>query len=152
MQAALHGVGLSISPDHVKMTRHGRGEARAAALEFLASPNPPTAVFAASDTQALGVIDAARLRGLRIPGDLSIVGCDDVQMSADIVLTTVDIGLYESGMRAAQFLLARLEDPMEQPSHITLGVELRIRATTGEFEGDDVPRVPRAPSRARFNK
>ena len=69
----------------------------------------PTAVFAASDTQALGVLEAARTAGLDVPGDLSVVGFDDVEVSGYAGLTTVRQPLFESGRLAAELLLESLD-------------------------------------------
>ncbi len=80
-------------------------------------PNRPTAIFAASDTQALGVIAAAHEMGLDIPGDLSIVGYDDIEAAEYVGLTTVRQRLYESGRLGAQMLLKEIEQRSDR-SHL----------------------------------
>jgi DNA-binding LacI/PurR family transcriptional regulator len=92
---------------------------------------PPTAVFAASDLQAFGVIEAARERGLDVPGDLSVMGFDDINVSPYLGLTTVRQPLRESGKRAAEMLLGLLSGDTEVPTSIELPVELVVRRTTG---------------------
>jgi LacI family transcriptional regulator len=88
-------------------------------------------VFAASDTQALGVLEAAAEVGLSVPGDLSVVGFDDVEAAAYAGLTTVHQPLVESGRQAARILRAELADPDRQPERHTLDLHLVRRRTTG---------------------
>src|SRR5690606_24035633 len=61
------------------------------AMDLLDGPDRPSAIFAGSDLQALGVLEAARVRGLRVPQDLSVVGYDDVPLAqwSSPPLTTV---------------------------------------------------------------
>lgn len=91
----------------------------------------PTAIFAASDALALGVLDSARARGLKVPGDLSLIGFDDVEVARYVGLTTVHQPLFETGCRAAELLLDALgtEDPAAPEVH-TLDLELVVRSTT----------------------
>ena len=70
---------------------------------------PPTAVFAASDVQAFGVMEAAARAGVDVPDDLSVVGFDDIELAGAIGLTTVRQPLRESGRRGAALLLRALE-------------------------------------------
>ena len=72
-------------------------------------PTPPTAVFAASDLQALAMLDALDARGARVPDDLSVVGFDDVELARYAGLTTVAQPLEDSGTRGAELLLSALE-------------------------------------------
>jgi LacI family transcriptional regulator len=80
-RAALERAGLSLDPALVRHgnLRHHDGYDHARAL--LAIDEPPTAVFAGSDEQAFGVIEAARVAGLSVPADLSVVGFDDLPMA-----------------------------------------------------------------------
>ena len=98
---------------------------RDAATALLALPDPPTAIFAFNDNIAIGAVQAARARGLRVPDDLSVVGFDDVEHATVVTpaLTTVRQPLAEMG-RTAVSLLSRL---MERQSLETLHVELATR-------------------------
>ena len=58
----------------------------------------PTAIFAASDTQALGVLAAAHEAGLNVPDDLSVIGYDDIEAAEYVGLTTISQELVESGL------------------------------------------------------
>jgi DNA-binding LacI/PurR family transcriptional regulator len=81
------------------------------ANELLSLPEPPTAIMAANDLLALGVMRAARDRGLAIPGDVAITGFNDFGFAAFIEppLTTVAIPAYEMGRAAAEILIGELE-------------------------------------------
>jgi DNA-binding LacI/PurR family transcriptional regulator len=109
---------------------HGRYEARDLGLRMLGGSERPTAIFAASDTQALGVIAAAHEVGLNVPDDLSIVGYDDVEAADYVGLTTVRQQLSESGRRGAELLLAEIEHRSETAQVARLAPELVVRATT----------------------
>ena len=104
-ERAMAAAGLEVRTDHVVLGAHSRYEARELALRLLSLPDRPTAIFAASDTQALGVISAAHEAGLRVPDDLSVVGYDDIEIADFVNLTTVRQGLFESGRIGAEMLL-----------------------------------------------
>lgn len=121
---------LGPDPDIVALGAHGRYQARELAAQLLGARQRPTAIFAASDTQALGVIAAAREAGLRVPEDLSIVGYDDVEIADHVGLTTVRQGLFESGRVGAELLLAEIRERSAEPPRVVLAPELVVRSTT----------------------
>lgn len=90
-----------------------------------------TAVFAASDVQAIGAYMALSEADLRIPRDVSLCGYDDVKMSRFIGLTSIDQHIHEIGERASQLLLRRVEGDRSETIHVVDDPELRIRKTTG---------------------
>lgn len=92
----------------------------------------PTALLAMSDQLALGVLDAARARGLDVPRDLSVVGFDDIPAAgAEPGLTTVHQPHIEKGRQAGQLLIATLRGGgTEVPVHIMLPTELVARGST----------------------
>ncbi len=99
----------------------------------------PTAVFAVNDLAALGAIRAIRHAGLDVPGDLSMVGFNDLPVVAEMSprLTTLHVPLHAMGMAAATRLLALLggdEDPAEP---VVLPVELMCRESTGPVPARD---------------
>jgi DNA-binding LacI/PurR family transcriptional regulator len=115
---ALLGAGIEPVTELQQRGPHGRVEARAPAERLLTLPDRPTAVFAASDMQAVGVIEAARARGLRVPDDVAVIGFDDIEVAAIVGLTTVRQPLHQSGVRGAELLLARLEDREPEPGSL----------------------------------
>lgn len=103
---------------------------RDAALRLLDRSDRPTAVFAATDECAFGVLLAAQQLGLRVPEDLSVVGLDDHAFSAAHGLTTVRQSPREQGARAAQLLLRDLGVRRRPVSTAPAPVELVVRSTT----------------------
>jgi LacI family transcriptional regulator len=93
---------------------------------------PPTAIFTGNDEIALGVIEAARARGLRIPEDLSVVGFDDTDLArmASPPLTTVRQPLREMGGAALRTALRLVNGDKVESHHIELATELVVRAST----------------------
>jgi LacI family transcriptional regulator len=112
--------------------------------ELLDVDDPPTAIFAGSDQQALGVYEAARQRGLRIPQDLSVVGFDDLPMARWVSppLTTVRQPLADMGSVAAEMLGALIEGVPLASRRVELATELVVRASTA-----GPPAAPRAGGR-----
>lgn len=129
-QRAFAEYGLAVRPDDHCAGLHGRYEARILARGLLSRADRPTAVFAASDTQALGVLEAVRDLGLAVPGDVSVIGFDDIDMAAYLSLTTVRQPLFESGTRGVEILLDWLAGNQPSAQTETLPVELVTRATT----------------------
>ncbi len=137
-EQVLFDAGIDIRPDDIALAPHGMDTAKAAALDLLDRSDRPTAVFAASDVQAFGVMDAARSLGLDVPGDVSVVGFDDIVTARLVGLTTVRQHLEVSGVRAGLRLLELLGQPLpfEMPEFPEL--ELVTRSTTAS-PGDAHP-------------
>lgn len=140
--AALRAAGLPVRPDFRRQGEHSREIARRLALELLCLPDPPTAIFAASDTQALGVLEAAQHLGRRVPEDLSVVGYDDLEVAEFLGLTTVRQALFDSGQRSVECLLTAMADRQEQVDQVTLPPELVIRRTTAPPHDREEVREP----------
>jgi DNA-binding LacI/PurR family transcriptional regulator len=128
-QRALEAAGLRLPEEYIKLGPHGMEQARTLTHQLLDLPRPPTAIFAPSDTQALGVLKAARERGLTTPNDLAVVGFDDVEIADYIGLTTVHQPLEESGRVAVELLLARLADRSRPVQHVRLPLSIVRRET-----------------------
>ena len=126
----LADAGVTIPADWVGHGAHGRYEARELAHRMLTGERRPTAIFTASDTQALGVIAAAREIGLHVPDDLSVIGYDDIEAADYVGLTTVRQQLFESGRRGAEMLLAEIDSRSEDRQSSSWHPELVVRATT----------------------
>ena len=100
--------------------------------ELLDLAEPPTAIFAGSDQQALGVYEAARQRGLRIPQDLSVVGFDDLPAARWVSppLTTVRQPLADMGRVAAEMLGDLIDGVPLRSQRVELSTELIVREST----------------------
>jgi LacI family transcriptional regulator len=108
-------------------------EARRRTRMLLALPQPPSAIFAVTDTMAMGVITGARESGCSIPSDLSVVGMDDIDVAAvtNPPLTTIRVRKEEMGRRAAERLLDLVHGKeLERPVEV-LANELVVRGTAG---------------------
>ena len=130
-ERALASAGIELRDEYVREGTRLPHVARAVATELLSLPERPTAIFAASDTQAIGVLEAARALGIRVPAELSVVGFDDIEVAGYVELTTVRQPLFESGRRGAQLLLEALARHPVEPLRELLPLELVVRATTG---------------------
>jgi LacI family transcriptional regulator len=109
----------------------------AAMARLLELPEPPTAVFAASDLMALGALRTAAGAGIAVPEQLSVVGFDDIPWAehANPPLTTLRQDKHGLGRAAGDALLRRLEDEDAEPAVDVLPVELMVRATTAPPPG-----------------
>jgi LacI family transcriptional regulator len=105
---------------------------REAALRLLELSERPTAIFAFNDNIAIGAIQAARARGLRVPEDISIVGFDDVEHATIVtpMLTTVRQPLAEMGRTAVSLLNRLLEGQRFETLHVELATRLVVREST----------------------
>jgi LacI family transcriptional regulator len=131
-RAALEEAKIPPDPKLVRQGDFGFDLARREALELLALPDRPTAIFAANDYQAFGVVEAARICGLRVPEDLSVVGFDDVAISrwAAPPLTTIHQPLVKMGRVACQTLLAMAAGERPESDRIELATHLVVRDST----------------------
>jgi len=102
------------------------------ALEFFAQEHRPTAIFSINNLTTIGVLRAARNRGLRIPDDVSIVGFDDIP-TGDLLtppLTVVAQPTYFIGAKAAELLLRRIDAPDAPVTEAVLSCSLIVRGST----------------------
>ena len=115
-RAALEEADVPLPAAYVRRGPFGRATAGRLTRQLLALRRRPTAIFAASDVQAFGVLDAAARAGLTVPDDLSVIGFDDIELADAIGLTTVRQPLRESGRAGATLLLQSLNGgPPESP-------------------------------------
>lgn len=144
-RSALQAAGLTVEPALERFGRHTREVAATLATELLDLARPPTAIFAASDTQALGVLDAAERRGIDIPSDLSVIGFDDIEVADYAGLSTIRQPLARSGVEAARLLQDEMRDPDRAPSRLELPLELVARRTSAQpVTSRSHPSSPRA--------
>lgn len=129
-RSAMHAAGVAVDPDLVEFGDFHVEGGRRIALRMLERDDRPTAIFAGSDLQALGVFDAARRLGLSVPRDVSVVGYDDLPLAewSSPRLTTVHQPLREMAETAARLVL----DPQDDgaPARLDLATALVVRDST----------------------
>jgi DNA-binding LacI/PurR family transcriptional regulator len=126
---ALCDAGEGLPEAYIALAPHSRENARRSAHLLLDLPEPPTAIFVASDYQAVGVLRAARERSLAVPKELAVIGFDDLDIANYIGLTTIHQPLEESGRVAVELLLARLADPSRPAQRVRFPLTLVSRET-----------------------
>jgi LacI family transcriptional regulator len=131
-EQALGAAGLPVPQDLVQHT-DWRQAGGYHAMQTLLQKAPPTAVFVGSNLLTLGALQRIHERGLNIPGDIAVVGFDDLPWATSLQppLTVVAQPGFEVGVTAARLLLDRLHDPARPPRHITLETRLIVRASCG---------------------
>jgi len=145
---ALAAAGVDYDPALVRRGPYGAVHAEALAAELLALPDRPSAIFAASDTQAMGVLTAADRRGLPVPGQLSVIGFDDIESAALLGLSTVRQPLERSGAEGARRLCALLRGERVRPLRQRLSLEVVQRSSAASFRVTG-PRCGSAAARPR---
>jgi LacI family transcriptional regulator len=130
-RGAMEAAGASVPKDYVWLQDFLYEDGIAGGAALLDLPNRPSAIFAGSDEVALGVMEAARARGLRIPEDLSVVGYDDTQVArlASPPLTTVKQPLREMGAVALRTALRMAAGEKVDSHHVELATTLIIRGS-----------------------
>jgi LacI family transcriptional regulator len=131
LRAGLAGAGIELPDDRVRRTPFSVAGGHDALAQLMAGPGPPTAVFCANDVVAVGALNAAVALGIPVPQRLTVVGFDDIAMAAwDVFrLTTVRQDLAAMARRTTELLLDRLARPQREPRHVTVPVELVLRAS-----------------------
>lgn len=131
-RAALETAGLPVDPELVREGDFHHEAGYTAGLDLLRLPDPPTAVFTGNDLQALGVFEAARERGLRIPQDLSVVGFDDLPITRWVgpPLTTVRQPLLEMAETATRLVLDLSRGKEPATTRVDLATRLVVRSST----------------------
>jgi DNA-binding LacI/PurR family transcriptional regulator len=114
--------GAQIEPEWILRRPHGRRHAREAAAWLLAQEPRPTAVFATSDVQAIGVLAAAQAAGVPVPEQLSVIGFDNVEAAGYTGLTTVAQPLEEIGALGAEMLLRALSGEAVESRRMPLAI------------------------------
>jgi LacI family transcriptional regulator len=131
--AALAAAGILAEPELVVDSNFEIDHGLRAARRLLDLHQPPTAIFAFNDNIAIGALQAARERGIKVPDQLSVVGFDDVE-AAEIVtppLTTIRQPLAEMGRMAVSLLERLIEGQRIEALHVELRTQLVVRQTTG---------------------
>lgn len=131
-QAALDAAGLDIDPSLIRSDQFDVATGARHARELLGSPQPPTAIMAADDEIAVGVLATAHALGVRVPEQLSVVGFDDTPQAAWTTppLTTVHQHLEGMGRMAVETVLSMAEGRRPASRHVELATSLTVRDST----------------------
>nr|WP_231116171.1 LacI family DNA-binding transcriptional regulator [Motilibacter rhizosphaerae] len=137
---ALEAHGIPLDPDLVQIGAYEQELSADAARALLTLPDRPTAVFAANDRSAIETLEMARVLGIAVPSELSVVGFDNIPESvmAEPPLTTVNQPIQDMGRMAVELLLELLGGASPAQTHLTLPTDLVLRSSTAP------PRLPRA--------
>ena len=143
--SALADVGVLADPALVRSAEPTVEFGRCAAGELLDRPDRPTAIVGFNDKVAVGALAAAAERGLRVPGDVSVTGFDDIDLAQATSprLTTVRQPLGEMGRMAVSLLIRLLEHQQVEALHVELATELVVRDSTGRPSIDIQPATAR---------
>jgi LacI family xylobiose transport system transcriptional regulator len=131
-RSALGAAGIAVDDRLVRFSNFHVEGGEEHAGHLLSLPDPPTAIFAGSDMQALGVYEAAHRHGLRIPEDLSVVGYDDLPMArwTRPKLTTVHQPLFEMAAEATRMVLQLRGGEGEERQRLDFHTHLVVREST----------------------
>ncbi|MCP4753399.1 MAG: LacI family transcriptional regulator [Proteobacteria bacterium] len=134
-RTALKDNGIDYDPDLVVEREYTMVDGKEGMHRLLSLPEPPTAVFAASDVLAMGALAAVKEKGLRVPEDISLAGFDDIEFAAylDPPLTTVRIPAFEMGQLAVKALFDLIDNGPDQVRQYCLDTDLIIRKSCSEF-------------------
>ncbi|NJM05621.1 LacI family transcriptional regulator [Candidatus Gracilibacteria bacterium] len=126
---SLAAAGLGVDRALIREGDYTRERGRDAALQLLQLPERPTAIFAANDTSAGGVIEAAGMLGLRIPQDLSLIGFDNIPEAAQFHpgLTTIDQSIQEIGQQAIKLLVDLVQGNTPEHKQVKVPTQLIVR-------------------------
>lgn len=141
-EAALREAGVEPSPTlRIGVRAFEAEEGARAADRLLALRRRPTAVFAGADAVAIGLLARLRERSVAVPGEVAVVGYDDIAHARylEVPLTTVALPKEEMGRRAAEILFQRIAGRAVPPQQITLLPELVVRASSGVPGGGASP-------------
>jgi DNA-binding LacI/PurR family transcriptional regulator len=129
--SALREAGIEPPPRYFEASDFTAAGGAAAAARLLALEDRPTAVFAASDEAAFGLLAVAKARGVRVPEALSVIGVDGHELSDTMALTTIEQPVPEQGRLAAELVLAAIGgDRTRRHENVLMRTRLVCRGTT----------------------
>ena len=129
---ALAARGIAPRKDFMRAGDFKQESGRVLATELLGLRKPPTALFVCNNLMTVGALAGLHQRGLRVPGDVAVVGFDDLPWAEalDPPPTVVRQPAYEVGRQAMELLLKRIMDPVRPPVTVRLRPELVVRRST----------------------
>jgi LacI family transcriptional regulator len=144
-EAALRRAGIDCDEDLTRFGEFRQSSGQEMAEAVLAMRRPPTAIFGANNTIALGALAAIGECGQRVPQDVALVCFDDVSPSSQLFpfLTVVEQPAYQMGFEAARLLFGRLDDAeVVPPRHIMLPGRLIVRLSCGSRRDETLFSLP----------
>jgi LacI family transcriptional regulator len=131
LQNALRDRGIRLRRSSTARARFGHDSGLSAARELLQTSERPTAIVCGNDVIAMGVLSAARLLGLEVPRELTVIGFDDIPMASWplVGLTTVRCDLDSLASAGVDMLVSEIEEPGRAPRVVRIPVELMTRST-----------------------
>jgi DNA-binding LacI/PurR family transcriptional regulator len=135
-QQALKDHAIQFDPALVVSTDPGLLEGKQAMRQLLHLPEPPSAVFAVSDHLAIGALSSIKQAGFQVPGDISLVGFDGVELAAycDPPLTTVRVPARDMGRLATEVLMKSINNGVKRALQYCLDADLIIRKSCSELK------------------
>jgi LacI family transcriptional regulator len=130
---ALAAAAIPLDPELIRVGDYELEMSEGPARQLLTLADRPTAIFAANDLSAIQTMHVARSLGLSIPGDVSVIGFDNIPESALTAppLTTIDQSIQEMGRQAVELLIDLIEGNAERPGQVTLPTRLVVRQSCG---------------------
>jgi LacI family transcriptional regulator len=130
---ALAAAGIPVDPNLIRVGDYELETSEEPARQLLTLDDPPTAIFAANDLSAMQTMHVAHVLGLDVPGDVSVVGFDNIPESAvtEPPLTTIDQSIQEMGRQAVELLIDLIDGNPDRPQQITLPTRLVVRQSCG---------------------
>jgi LacI family transcriptional regulator len=129
---------ITLASELIQVGDYSTETAFVCAQQLLNLSDPPTAIFAANDQSAMGVFEAARGAGLHIPGDLSVVGFDNIPEAACMrpALTTVDQSIDRMGYVATEILIQLIQGERLDNNLYQMSTQLIVRDSCQAVEGN----------------
>ena len=122
--------GYDLAENNISFHSYGMDHSVEAVKKILKRSARPSAIFAASDIHAVGVIKAGREKGLKIPEEIAVIGFDDIDLADYMGITTISQSLDQSGLTAVELLLEQMKDPFNAVKHISYQLKVVERYST----------------------
>ena len=129
LHRAFGEAGLPFEPELMLTSEWNRSGGKQAALQLLSQEKRPTAIFAASDMQGIGVLEAAKDLCINVPAELSVIGFDGLEVSELLELSTVQQPMRQMGELGVNKLIELMKNPQQLPELIRLNTTLIERRT-----------------------
>ncbi len=135
---ALRDANIEPDPSLIIRGNYGFKSGYDCAVKLMEAGDLPTAIFAISDMQAIGVIKALSGKGIKVPGDVSVMGFDNIAFSGiyDPGITTVSQPTHKIGSKAMDILIRQIKGELPNPQHLFLKHGLVVRESTREYSSE----------------